>query len=48
MPSVVLGVDVGGTTTAAGAVTAQGEVIVEESVPTHRYGPGPRSTRSSR
>lgn len=37
---LLLGVDVGGTTVAAGAVTAQGEVVVEESVPTHRHGPG--------
>jgi glucokinase len=38
--AVVLGVDVGGTTTAAGAVTPAGEVILEESVPTHLHGPG--------
>lgn len=37
---LVLGVDVGGTTTAAGAVTPGGEVVVEDSVPTHRHGPG--------
>ncbi|HEX9819171.1 MAG TPA: ROK family protein [Methylomirabilota bacterium] len=37
---LLLGVDVGGTTTAAGAVTSQGEVVVEESVATHRHGPG--------
>ncbi|HEU4370530.1 MAG TPA: ROK family protein [Methylomirabilota bacterium] len=37
---LLLGVDVGGTTVAAGAVTAEGEVVVEESVPTHRHGPG--------
>jgi glucokinase len=37
---VVLGVDVGGTTTAAGAVTPAGQVIVEESEPTHRHGAG--------
>jgi glucokinase len=38
--SLVLGVDVGGTTTAAGAVTAEGEVLVEDRVPTHHHGPG--------
>jgi glucokinase len=37
---VVLAVDVGGTTIAAGAVTAQGDVLLEERVPTHRDGPG--------
>jgi glucokinase len=37
---LLLGVDVGGTTTAAGAVTLQGEVVVEESAPTHGPGPG--------
>ncbi|MGH7324094.1 MAG: ROK family protein [Candidatus Rokuibacteriota bacterium] len=40
MREVLLGVDVGGTTTAAGAVTAAGEVLLEESAPTHRAGPG--------
>ncbi|HEY2995277.1 MAG TPA: ROK family protein [Methylomirabilota bacterium] len=39
-PPVVLAVDVGGTTIAAGAVTAGGEVLLEERVPTHRDGPG--------
>lgn len=39
-PPVVLGVDVGGTTIAAGAVTAEGEVVLEERVPTHRDGRG--------
>jgi glucokinase len=39
-PDVLLGVDVGGTTTAAGAVTPDGEVLLEESVATHRHGPG--------
>ena len=39
-PSVVLGVDVSGTTTGAGPVTAQGEVIVEESVPTRERADG--------
>jgi glucokinase len=38
--AVALGVDVGGTTTAAGAVTADGRVLVEEQAPTHRDGPG--------
>jgi glucokinase len=37
---VVLGVDVGGTTTAAGAVTADGAVLFEEAAATHRAGPG--------
>src|SRR6266850_572798 len=32
---VVLGVDVGGTTTAAGAVTETGEVLIEDRRPTH-------------
>lgn len=40
MPSVVLGVDVGGTTTAAGLVTATGEVLIEAQAPTHGAGPG--------
>jgi len=39
-PPVVLAVDVGGTTIAAGAVTAGGEVLLEERVPTQRDGPG--------
>jgi len=39
-PPLLLGVDVGGTTMAAGAVTRQGEVVLEESVPTYRDGPG--------
>lgn len=37
---LLLAVDVGGTTIAAGAVTAEGEVVLEERVPTHRDGPG--------
>jgi glucokinase len=37
---LLLGVDVGGTTMAAGVVTPQGEVVLEESVPTYRGGPG--------
>ncbi|HSE91873.1 MAG TPA: ROK family protein [Methylomirabilota bacterium] len=39
MSGVLLGVDVGGTTTAAGLVTAEGEVLLEESAPTHGAGP---------
>jgi glucokinase len=39
-PPVVLAADVGGTTIAAGAVTADGEVLLEERVPTYRDGPG--------
>jgi glucokinase len=35
---VLLGVDVGGTTTAAGLVTQAGEVVAEERAPTHRAG----------
>jgi glucokinase len=35
---VLLGVDVGGTTTAAGLVTDAGEVVAERSAPTHRAG----------
>lgn len=38
--NVVLGVDVGGTTTTAGAVSADGEVLFQERAPTHRAGPG--------
>jgi len=37
---VVLGVDVGGTTTAAGAVTDSGEVLIEARRPTHDAGRG--------
>jgi glucokinase len=37
---LLLGVDVGGTTTAAGAVTDAGEVLFETRAPTHRDGPG--------
>jgi predicted NBD/HSP70 family sugar kinase len=40
---LLLGVDVGGTTMAAGVVTRQGEVVLEERVPTYRDGPGTRS-----
>jgi len=38
--AVLLGVDVGGTTTAAGLVTPAGEVLDDESRPTHGRGPG--------
>lgn len=38
--ALLLAVDVGGTTTAAGAVTPDGEVVLEERLPTHRDGPG--------
>jgi glucokinase len=40
VPSAVLGVDVGGTTTSAGLVTVAGEVLIEEQAPTHGRGPG--------
>jgi glucokinase len=39
MPEVILAVDVGGTTTTAGAVTHHGEVLLDEQAPTHRAGP---------
>lgn len=39
MTAVVVGVDVGGTTTGAGAVTERGEVLIEERAPTHGAGP---------
>jgi glucokinase len=38
--NVVLAVDVGGTTTAAGVVTEAGEVVSERQLPTHAGGPG--------
>lgn len=38
MTRVVLGVDVGGTTTAAGIVTTAGEVLFEEQAPTRQAG----------
>lgn len=38
MPLVLLGVDVGGTTTAAGAVTPDGDVVIDERAPTHGAG----------
>src|SRR3990167_5423430 len=37
---VLIGVDVGGTTTAGGLVTADGEVLSVVHTPTHRHGPG--------
>jgi glucokinase len=37
---IALGVDIGGTTTCAGAVSAEGEVRIEEQTPTHAGGPG--------
>ena len=40
MTHAVLGVDVGGTTTAAGLVTAGGDVLLEAQAPTHREGRG--------
>lgn len=40
LPPVVLAVDVGGTTIAAGAVTVDGDVLLEERVPTFRDGSG--------
>ncbi len=39
MTPVVVGVDVGGTTTAAGVVTAEGEVLIADHAPTHGGGP---------
>lgn len=38
--TLLLGVDVGGTTTAAGVVTRDGEVLIEQRVSTHRDGEG--------
>jgi predicted NBD/HSP70 family sugar kinase len=38
--ALLLAVDVGGTTTAAGAVRRDGDVVLEERLPTHRDGPG--------
>jgi glucokinase len=40
MSSAVIGVDVGGTTTSAGLVTAPGEVLIEAQSPTHAAGKG--------
>jgi glucokinase len=39
-PDVVIGVDVGGTTVAAGLVAADGRVVEHQQVPTHARGPG--------
>ena len=36
----ILGVDVGGTTTAVGAVTEDGHVLFDERASTHGAGPG--------
>lgn len=40
MPDVLLGVDVGGTTTAAGLIGEDGQVLFEHQAPTHGAGPG--------
>ena len=40
MSGVLIGVDVGGTTTSAGLVTVAGEVLIEAQSPTHAAGPG--------
>jgi glucokinase len=40
MAAAVIGVDVGGTTTAAGLVGEAGEVLIEAQAPTHARGPG--------
>jgi len=39
-PPLLIAIDVGGTTTAGGAVTSTGEVVLEERIPTRRDGPG--------
>src|SRR5207244_1788440 len=39
--ALLLGVDVGATTTAAGVVTRDGEVLIEQRASTHRDGKGP-------
>ena len=39
-PDVVIGVDVGGTTVAAGLVAADGRVLEHQQAPTHARGPG--------
>src|SRR2546427_12749501 len=39
MTAVIVGVDVGGTTTAAGVVTRDGDVVVDESAPTRGKAP---------
>ena len=38
--TAIIAVDVGGTTTSTGVVTAEGDVLHEEQVPTHGRGPG--------
>jgi glucokinase len=38
--SLLLGVDVGGTSISAGIVTREGRVVAQERTPTHRDGPG--------
>ncbi|OLC12089.1 MAG: hypothetical protein AUH29_17530 [Candidatus Rokubacteria bacterium 13_1_40CM_69_27] len=43
MTGMLLGVDVGGTTTAAGVVTTDGEVLIEERAPTQRAGTAGRT-----
>lgn len=40
MTQALLGVDVGGTTTAAGLIATDGEVLEDERAATHRAGPG--------
>lgn len=40
MPGLAIGVDLGGTTMAAGLVTAEGEVLGHFREPTHKLGPG--------
>ena len=40
MSGVTIGVDVGGTTVAAGLVTADGQVLEDVQAPTHARGPG--------
>ncbi len=40
MDGVTIGVDVGGTTVAAGLVAPDGRVLEHAQAPTHRHGPG--------
>jgi glucokinase len=40
MSRVILGVDMGGTTIAAGLVTEEGQVLAQEVIPTHQAGAG--------
>src|SRR2546422_3803540 len=40
MTAAIVGVDVGGTTTAAGVVTSDGDVLADESAPTRGTAPG--------